>query len=193
MGKNLLLFLDTLLSAMSVAEETYNTADVEQTLAAAVENVEEMIAEAEAEAELEAAVEAVEKELAADVEAEVEAEIEAEAEAEAEEEDESDYDDEDDFDPNETVLERIAALKEMFTPAQRQYVISAASSAAAGAKATTGMFGSGLWYLATTGLLLGVPLAIAIFGETQLMELEKELGGMQGQAAAAPAAPAEAK
>lgn len=172
-----------LVKTMSTAEETFNAAEVEQTLASAVENVEEFIAEAEAEAELEAVVDAVEKELQ---EEEEEQEEQAEEEEE-EEEEESDYDDEDDFDPNETVLERIVALKEILTPHQRDFILSSVSSTSNGVKALTGKFGSGLWYLTTTGLLLGVPLAIAIFGETQLMELEKELGGMQAQAQAPPA------
>lgn len=165
---------------MSAAEETFNTAEVEQTLAEAVENVEEYIqaqeAEEELEAELEAVVEAVEKELQSEFE---------------EAESDSDYDEEDDFDPNETIMERIAALKEILSPFQRELILNSISVSSSSVKSLTGKFTSGLWYLTTTGLLLGVPLAIAIFGETQLMELEKELGGMQAQAAPAAAAPAQ--
>lgn len=170
----------------------YTPEQVEQTLAETVATVEEFIAEAEAaenaQAELDAAVEQVEKEL-------LEEEIAAPAAPVDEEEEESDYDDEDDFDPNETLLERISALKEILTPAQRNFVLNAIGATKSTTKSATQFLGSSLWYLATSGLIVGVPLAIAIFGETQLMELEKELGGMQQQAAAsAPApAPVEAK
>ncbi|GMM29275.1 Tom22 protein [Martiniozyma asiatica (nom. inval.)] len=159
--------------------EEYNPAEVDAVLSETIAATEALAdaVEAEAEAEAEDVQEAVEK---------LEQEL---AESESDEE----SDDEDDFDPNETIVERIQALKQILTPKQRESIISGASTAKSLFKSGTLKFGSTLWYLATGGMLLGVPLAIAIFGETQLMELEKELGGMGAPAAAPAPAPAEAK
>ncbi|GME67255.1 unnamed protein product [[Candida] boidinii] len=148
----------------------------------AVEEVEaEAQAEAQAEAETEEAIKAVEKEFAA---------AEEEDDDEDEEDDEDDEDDfEDDFDEDETIYERIVALKDIIPAGQRKSLYNTVSSIQS--LATTGVFttGSLIWYGATTALFLGVPLALSIVGETQLIELEKQMnpaaaaaaGGVAGQ------------
>ncbi|OWB78172.1 hypothetical protein B5S32_g2360 [[Candida] boidinii] len=164
------------------------------TVEAIVNAVEEVEAEAEAEiaqdetteAETEEAIKAVEKEFAAAAEEE-EDEEEEEDDEEEEEDDEDDF--EDDFDEDETIYERIVALKDIIPAGQRKSLYNTVSSIQS--LATTGIFttGSFIWYGATTALFLGVPLALSIVGETQLIELEKQMnpaaaaaaGGVAGQ------------
>ncbi|ONH77812.1 Mitochondrial import receptor subunit tom22 [Pichia kudriavzevii] len=89
---------------------------------------------------------------------------------------------------NYTILDRIEALKDIFSPAQRSFFTSAYSKTISFAKSSTFNIGSALWYVATTSMLVGVPLAVAILNETQLTELEKELNGQGlGAPAVAPA------
>jgi import receptor subunit TOM22 len=193
---------------MATEQPTYTPAEVEAVLEAAVAGAEaqveellaeeaeieseeaeeaEIIKEEEKEQQEEAAVEeavaAIEKEFSKEVAAAVAA---AEEEEEDDDDSDSDYDD-DDFDPSdETLLERIEALKDIFTPEQRNFFTSTCSNIVSGSKFATFKFGSALWYIATTSMLVGVPLAVAILNETQLTELEKELNGA-GLGAPAPA------
>lgn len=155
----------------------------EAAAAAAAEVVAEEVAEEiAAEAEAEIAAEAVADQILEEAVEEVERQLASKEVAATEEEDEesdsdSEYDD-DDFDPaDETILERIEALKDIFTPGQREFFFKSISTVVSGSKSLTLNFGSALWYLATTGMLVGVPLAVAILNETQLTELEKELNG----------------
>lgn len=150
---------------------------------AAAEAAEQIVEEAEAEAAVEAAVE--------EAVTEIEKQFAASVEADDEDSDEdSEYDDDDDFDPaDETLCERIEALKDIFTPAQREFFSNAVSNITTYSKLATFKLGSALWYLTTTSMLVGVPLAVAILNETQLTELEKELNG---GALTAPAAPSPA-
>ncbi|ESW96267.1 hypothetical protein KL918_000218 [Ogataea parapolymorpha] len=95
-------------------------------------------------------------------------------------ESESEVESEDEFDENETLLQRIEALKDMILPEQRQYIASTLESACSTASTLAKKCGNGLWILTSSTLLLGVPLALGIFGETQLNELEKEMQLQQG-------------
>lgn len=194
---------------MSAEQPEYTPEEVQAVLEAAVAQAENYVAEEAEEAEaveaveeneeLEEQIEAAAEEVAEEIaEAEIEAEkatedavaaIEKQFANEDEEEDsDSEYDD-DDFDPNdETLLERIEALKNIFTPKQRDFFKNAFSNSISFTKNSTLNIGSALWYLATTSMLVGVPLAIAILNETQLTELEKEFNNAGlGPAAAAPA------
>ncbi|GAV27837.1 hypothetical protein PMKS-001305 [Pichia membranifaciens] len=190
-----------------VSEPVYTPQEVEATLeqavASAESQIEDLIAQ-EAEVEDEAALDAAAEEAAEEVVTEAAAEAEADAVANAvlneavaevekkfandeDDDEDSDYDD-DDFDPaDETVLERIEALKDIFSPKQRAFVTNTVSAVVSGSKTLTLNLGSALWYVATTSMLVGVPLAVAILNETQLTELEKELNGA-GMGVAAPAA-----
>ncbi|QOU22643.1 hypothetical protein BRETT_002825 [Brettanomyces bruxellensis] len=127
-----------------------------------------------------AAQEAAEAILKAEIEAN---DADAAALTKADESDsESDSDDDDfddDFDPDETLAERISALKDIFPPQLRSSVVSGANALQSGCKGLAHKFGVSLWYLTTTALLLGAPLALSILHETQLSELEKEMNMQQ--------------
>ncbi|QLG74200.1 hypothetical protein HG535_0G00840 [Zygotorulaspora mrakii] len=84
----------------------------------------------------------------------------------------SDFDD-DDFDENETILERIVALKDMVPPKQRQTITNFVSSTTNFLRTAFSKTGSITWALATSAMLLGVPLSLSILGEQQLIEMEK--------------------
>lgn len=91
--------------------------------------------------------------------------------------DEEDWDDE--FDEDETLLDRIVALKDIISPSQKD----ALSSLQQTLQSTTSSFfsktGSFLWVLTSSTLLLGVPLALSILNEQQLLEMEKEMSLQQ--------------
>ncbi|KAH3901378.1 Tom22p SCDLUD_002870 [Saccharomycodes ludwigii] len=120
-----------------------------------------------------------------DVVADVLAEAVAETVAKAEEEEEDDDDegeayasddedsDYDDFDENETLFERIVALKDIVPPKQRNAVCNAFSTTVNIAKSIFSKGGSLTWTIATSALLLGVPLSLTILAEQQLIEMEK--------------------
>lgn len=113
-------------------------------------------------------------------------------------ESESDSDD-DDFDEEETIYDRIIALKDIIPPKQRTQVSSVVSSTYSTIYSGVSKAGNLTWILTTSALLLGVPLSLSILAEQQLMELEKEFklqqgandilapGSEQQQGAAAPA------
>ncbi|KAH3668775.1 hypothetical protein OGAPHI_002530 [Ogataea philodendri] len=93
---------------------------------------------------------------------------------------ESEIDSEDEFDENETFLQRFEALKDMILPEQRQYIVSTYNSVYSSAATLANKLGNGLWIATSSALILGVPLALGIFGETQLHEMEKEMQLQQG-------------
>ncbi|TKA65273.1 hypothetical protein B0A55_10090 [Friedmanniomyces simplex] len=123
------------------------------------------------------------------------------------EEDEWDTDDESEiFDPeddddtlDETLLDRLVALKDIVPPTYRKNLSNAASTGYTwGAKAAS-FSGNALWVLSTSALLLGVPWALAFSEEQQVQEMEREMrmqqnaqglltqGAPTGQTGAAPA------
>lgn len=96
---------------------------------------------------------------------------EASSEEESDDDDESDLDD---FDfENETLLERIVALKDMVPPEQREAIYNLSSTLQGLFKSSVQNGGKFLWTLTSSSLLLGVPLALAILSETQLQEMER--------------------
>jgi len=101
------------------------------------------------------------------------------SETDSEAETDSDDDFDDDFDPDETFSERIHALKDIFPPQLRSSVVTGANALQSGCKGLVHKCGMSLWYLTTTALLLGAPLALSILHETQLSELEKEMNMQQ--------------
>lgn len=94
------------------------------------------------------------------------------------EEDDSEFDD--DFDENETLLERIVALKEIIPPKQRQYVVDSYHSTFSFIRTVFSKSGSLTWALTTSALLLGVPLSLSILSEQQLIEMEKTFDLQKG-------------
>ncbi|CAK9442287.1 uncharacterized protein LODBEIA_P60300 [Lodderomyces beijingensis] len=85
-------------------------------------------------------------------------------------------DDEDDFDfEKETLLDRVAALKDIISPQQRDQLYNLSSKISSYASWASAQGGNLLWTLTSSSLLLGVPLALAILSETQLQEMEKDM------------------
>ncbi|CAK7905836.1 mitochondrial import receptor subunit Tom22p [[Candida] anglica] len=95
------------------------------------------------------------------------------------ESDESDSDseiDDDDFDyENETLYDRVVALKDIIPPQQRTQIASVVDTAKSLLSIGANKSGNLLWTLTSSALLLGVPLSLAILAETQLQEMEKEM------------------
>lgn len=105
------------------------------------------------------------------------------AASESEESDsDSDADDEDyDFDvENETIVDRIVALKDIIAPDQRAKIAGTADGIKSLISRTLNASGSLLWTLTSSALLLGVPLSLAILSETQLKEMENQLSLQPG-------------
>ncbi|CDK24466.1 unnamed protein product [Kuraishia capsulata CBS 1993] len=97
-----------------------------------------------------------------------------EPEAAADEGSESE-DDEDDFDEEETLYERIIALKQIFPKEQRNLAASAVSTASS----LLHKGGNLLWIVSSSVLLLSLPYAVALSSEQQLIEMEKEMSLQQ--------------
>lgn len=95
--------------------------------------------------------------------------------------DEYSSDDEDDFYENETLCQRICALKDIIPPKQRKAIFDILSSTASIFQCTFSKGGNLLWALTTSALLLGVPLSLSILAEQQLIEMEKSFD-LQGNA-----------
>ncbi|EMG45693.1 tom22 Mitochondrial import receptor subunit tom22 [Candida maltosa Xu316] len=91
------------------------------------------------------------------------------------EESDSDIDeDDDDFDfENETLLDRLVALKDIVPPEQREAIAGLSTSITDLVRSGFSNGGKLLWGLTSGSLLLGVPLALAILSETQLQEMER--------------------
>ncbi|WRT64576.1 uncharacterized protein IL334_001508 [Kwoniella shivajii] len=110
----------------------------------------------------------------------------------AEGENESDYEtdsdssstfsgDEDDFNPkDETVYERIAALKDIVPPQTRSSLYSKYKTATSWAFWSVQSTGTLAWWISTSALLVGLPLALAIEDETRVVQQEREMQ-MQSQ------------
>lgn len=91
---------------------------------------------------------------------------------------ESDF--EDDFDiENETLVDRLLALKDIIPPENRTQLLNATETAKSYLSAALNRSGNLLWGLTSSALLLGVPLSLAILAETQLQEMEKEMSLQQ--------------
>lgn len=98
------------------------------------------------------------------------------------EESDSDSDiDEDEYDlENETIYDRIVALKDIIDPQQRQKIVGGAETVQSYITSALTKSGSLLWTLTASALLLGVPLSMAILAETQLKEMENQLNLQPG-------------
>jgi import receptor subunit TOM22 len=86
----------------------------------------------------------------------------------------SDHDTVDLFDPSqETLADRFYALRDMVKPSTRRSIASAWASSSVYAK--KGIKGAGLvaWWVSTSVILLGLPLALAVESESQYAQQEK--------------------
>ncbi|RMZ76698.1 hypothetical protein DV737_g4680, partial [Chaetothyriales sp. CBS 132003] len=90
----------------------------------------------------------------------------------------SEISDSSDLAPDETLADRIAALKDIIPPKRRAQIAAVTSTAIQATSNTITYGGKGLWVLATTVLLLGIPYALALGEEQQLMEEERQRGLM---------------
>ncbi|KAF7728231.1 mitochondrial import receptor protein [Apophysomyces ossiformis] len=93
----------------------------------------------------------------------------------------SDYSDDEDFDDeDESLLDRIAALKEIVPLAHRNRMSSGISTLTSWGKTGATFVGKSAWVLTTSMLLLVLPLALEIEKEQALVAYEKEAMQHQG-------------
>ncbi|GAB7351121.1 hypothetical protein MBLNU459_g1581t1 [Dothideomycetes sp. NU459] len=99
---------------------------------------------------------------------EVEDEWDTDSESEA-------SDDDGDLAIDESIADRIAALKDVIPPTQRKFLADAASSTTSWLSSGLRFSGKALWVVSTSALLLGVPWALAFAEEQQMAEMEREM------------------
>lgn len=85
----------------------------------------------------------------------------------------SDVDDDDSYD--ESLLDRIYALKDIVPPTYRKRMSNAAETSYSWATSIASFSGKSLWVISTSALLLGVPWALAFSEEQQVQEMEREM------------------
>jgi import receptor subunit TOM22 len=81
---------------------------------------------------------------------------------------------------NETLFERITALKDIIPPQSRRRIGSTVSSVTSFTKSGILFSGKALWILSTSAFLLGVPWALAYAEEEQYVQIEREQGMIRG-------------
>ncbi|KAI1322355.1 mitochondrial outer membrane translocase complex, subunit Tom22 [Xylariaceae sp. FL0255] len=99
------------------------------------------------------------------------------------EEDDADYTDTDseisedsDYDPtDETLGERLYALRDMVPLSTRLAITNAATTASNAVFSTLSFSGKALWVISSSALLLGIPWSLAWSEEMQVLEMEKEM------------------
>lgn len=89
--------------------------------------------------------------------------------------DDDEYVEEDDFDINESLVERVLALRDAIPPQLRDKVANSAQTVTSWTRAAAALGGKGLWVVTSSSLLLGIPLALCILSEQQLNEMSKSL------------------
>ncbi|KAI0180799.1 Tom22-domain-containing protein [Hypoxylon sp. FL1284] len=83
---------------------------------------------------------------------------------------------ESDYDPtNETLAERLYALRDIIPPTTRNSISSKVNATTGAVKSVLSFSGKSLWVLGTTALLIGVPWTLAWAEEQQVIEMEKEM------------------
>ncbi|MCJ1235398.1 mitochondrial import receptor protein [Varicellaria rhodocarpa] len=75
---------------------------------------------------------------------------------------------------SETFSERLLALRDMIPPSARRRITSTVSTVTEYAKSGLWLGGKTMWVVSTSALLLGVPYALSIADEQQMVEMEKE-------------------
>jgi import receptor subunit TOM22 len=81
---------------------------------------------------------------------------------------------------NETLYERLTALKDIIPPQSRRRITSTVSTLTSFTKSGLLFSGKALWVLSTSAFLLGVPWALAYAEEEQYVQMEREQGMMRG-------------
>ncbi|KAI1608121.1 mitochondrial outer membrane translocase complex, subunit Tom22 [Exophiala viscosa] len=77
-------------------------------------------------------------------------------------------------DIDESLYDRIIALRDIIPPKARARISSVTSSVVSATSTTVNYSGKGLWVLATSVLLLGIPYALALGEEQQFLEQERQ-------------------
>jgi import receptor subunit TOM22 len=80
----------------------------------------------------------------------------------------------------ESLYERISALKDMLPPSARRTITSSVSSLTSFTKASISFSGRALWVISTSAFLIGVPWALAYAEEEQYIQMEREQGMIKG-------------
>lgn len=81
---------------------------------------------------------------------------------------------------NETLGDRFIALKDMISPRQRKAIIHTSTTLKTLMGSVFKFAGKTTYVVATSALLLGVPLALAIVDEQQVVAMEREMKMQQG-------------
>lgn len=84
-------------------------------------------------------------------------------------------DDEDNIPEEETLTDRLLALRDIIPPTTRSYIASKVDATTSWVKSGLMFSGKTLWVVSTSALLLGVPWALAFAEEQQMVEMEKEM------------------
>ncbi|KAK6066120.1 Mitochondrial import receptor subunit tom22 [Seiridium cupressi] len=88
----------------------------------------------------------------------------------------SEISNESDYDPsNETLGERLYALRDIIPPQTRASIANGVTNTTDAVKSVFSFGGKTLWVIATSALVLGVPWALAFAEEQQVMDMEKEM------------------
>ena len=93
---------------------------------------------------------------------------------------ESEVEDEDLGALDETLYERVAALKDIIPPPTRARISSAFSTGKSGLGTVALFGGKSLWALTSSLLLIGIPFMMAVEAEAQAQEEEKALSMQTG-------------
>ncbi|KAI6708482.1 hypothetical protein JHW43_008978 [Diplocarpon mali] len=84
-------------------------------------------------------------------------------------------DDEDNIADEETLADRLLALRDIVPPTTRSYISNKIDTTTGWIKSGLLFGGHTLWVISTSALLLGVPWALAVADEQQVIEMENEM------------------
>ncbi|KAI1434885.1 mitochondrial outer membrane translocase complex, subunit Tom22 [Xylaria sp. CBS 124048] len=88
----------------------------------------------------------------------------------------SEISEESEYDPtDETLAERLYALRDMVPPQTRGYIASTVTTASDTVKSVLSFGGKTIWVISSSALLLGIPWALLWSEENHFMEMEKEM------------------
>lgn len=80
---------------------------------------------------------------------------------------------------DETIADRIYALKDILSPSTRSKIVETWSTSSSWAFWGGKLAGNAIWVVTTSALLVGLPLALAIENETMMVQQEKEMLAQQ--------------
>jgi len=80
---------------------------------------------------------------------------------------------------DESLFDRLTALRDIIPPKARARLSSATATLTSAANTSISYGGKGLWVIATSILLLGIPYALALGEEQQYVEEERQRGMME--------------